>query len=180
MGSTIADQYYLKALDNYPFDFENVVENLNYALSYDEQHAHANHLMGCVQMYILKRFDLAIEYFDQALIGDLNFPDTYKNYSRLLVWLGEFEKAEKLIQFGLKVKGMDRKALYLRQANILELKGNFEEAKKVLKDIRVYCLDELATKQIEDELSRIKKKIKHVKQKKVSAKGKQASTKKVV
>jgi len=171
MSISIAVQYYLKALDNYPYDIEIVVENLNYALSYDSDHAQSNHLMACVQMYILKQYDLAVEYFDQALIGDLNYPDTYKNYSKLMLWLGEYEKANKLIDFGLKIKGMDRKSLLINKATIYELKGDFKAAKKVLRDIKMYCLDESATTHIDGELSRIKTKIKNTRRKKVSAKG---------
>lgn len=178
MGASIADQYYLKAFDNYPYDIEVVVENLSYALSYDENHAQSNYLMACVHMYVFKKFDTAVEYFDQALVSDLNYPDTYKNYSKLLIWLGEFEKANKLISFGLKVKGMDRKALLLSKASIYELRGNLEEAKKILKDVRIYCLDSSATDHIEKELSRLKNKTKKIKQKKVSAKKMYASTKK--
>ena len=48
MGLSIADQYYVKAFDNYPFEIENTVENLSYALSYDEHHVQANCLMGQV------------------------------------------------------------------------------------------------------------------------------------
>jgi len=39
MELTTADQYYLKASCSYPFDLESTIENLNYALSYDYEHA---------------------------------------------------------------------------------------------------------------------------------------------
>lgn len=179
MSFTIADQYYLKAYENYPYDYENVVENLSYALSYDESHARANHLMGCVQMYILKEFKSAKDYFEQALIGDLDFPDTYKNYSKLLIWIGEFEKAEKLIRYGLTVKGMDKKALLVNKASIYEVNGQLKVTKKILKLAKAYCFDESNTTHIDKELSRIKKKMKKDKRKKVSVKDKRVSAKKL-
>ena len=174
MGLSIADQYYLKAFDSYPFEMEKVVENLNYALSYDDVHAPANCMMGCVQMYVVKHFESAKIYFDQALVGDLNYPDTYKNYSLLLIWLGEFERAMKLIKYGLKVKGMDRKILFHREATIHEMRGDFEKVKSILKATKAYSMDENTTKDIEKEISRIKKKIKDVKQHKTTAKKEQA------
>ncbi|MEN8119440.1 MAG: hypothetical protein ABFS35_03800 [Bacteroidota bacterium] len=33
MSITLADQYYIKAIDNYPYNLEESIENLNYALS---------------------------------------------------------------------------------------------------------------------------------------------------
>ncbi len=48
MGISFADQYYLKAWDNYNYDIAEVIENLNYALSYKSDHSNANCLMGRV------------------------------------------------------------------------------------------------------------------------------------
>lgn len=162
--------WYQKAFDCYPFEIETVVENLNYALSYDTDHAQANCLMGCVQMYVLKNFKLAKTYFDQALVGSLDYPDTYKNYALLLIWLGEFESALKLIKYGLKIPGMDKRTLLSREAMIQEMRGNFVDAKSILKASKVYSLDEDTTKRIEKEITRLKQKMKEHKQKKVSAK----------
>lgn len=38
MAFNLADQYFVKALGMYDYDLEEVVENLNYALSYDPEH----------------------------------------------------------------------------------------------------------------------------------------------
>ncbi|MCG8582088.1 MAG: hypothetical protein MI866_19340 [Bacteroidales bacterium] len=44
--STLADQYFIKALDQYPYSLEEAIENLGYALSQDGEHSGANYLMG--------------------------------------------------------------------------------------------------------------------------------------
>ena len=62
MALTLADQYYIKALAGYGYDLEEVVENLNYALSYDHEHSGANYLMGKVYMEQFQKFDLAQAY----------------------------------------------------------------------------------------------------------------------
>ena len=81
MSISIADTYYLKAVSNYPWNLDEATENLNYALSYDEHHAPANCLMGRLYMEILKDFDKAGSYFEQAIINDLQYVDTYKWFS---------------------------------------------------------------------------------------------------
>ena len=132
MSINIADAYYLKALNNYPYNMEFVTENLNYALGYDNNHAQSNYLMGRIHMEILKDYREAEYYFEQAIVSDINFVDTYKYFSLLKIWQGEYQSAEKIIAYGLKVKGMDRAILLHRRALILEAKGQNILAKKIV------------------------------------------------
>ncbi|NRA11714.1 MAG: hypothetical protein HRT57_07155 [Crocinitomicaceae bacterium] len=44
--STLATQYYLKAKDNYPYDLPEAMESLEYAMSYNNEHAETHCLMG--------------------------------------------------------------------------------------------------------------------------------------
>tara|TARA_Y100000768_G_scaffold319786_1_gene255499 strand:+ start:420 stop:554 length:135 start_codon:yes stop_codon:yes gene_type:complete len=39
---TLATKYFIKATDAYPFNLEETIEALDYALSYDETHAGAH------------------------------------------------------------------------------------------------------------------------------------------
>jgi len=55
-----ADQYYLKALDFYPNDFEFVLENLQYALSHDDEHAQSLCLKGQIFMFYLKEYEYMV------------------------------------------------------------------------------------------------------------------------
>lgn len=159
MSLTIADQFYLKALDNYPWDLESSIENLNYALGYDD-HAQTNCLMGRLYMDYLKDYHLASEYFQQALLVDMYFIDTYKYFSLLKIWLGDYIGAKKLIQYGLKLKGMNPVILRSRMALIYECQGQLPLAKQSLRQAMMECLCEEQSAEIFQQLSRIKRKIK--------------------
>lgn len=165
MDLSIADQYYLKAKDYYPFWLEFVVENLNYALSYDDEHAPAYCLQGQLYMYQMKDYHKAVECFSKALQCDLNYVDTYKFYSLIRIWMGEYQKAESLIKYGLKVRGMDSTILLSHQAIIHEYKGEFEMAKRVLKRVKTLSVNTQMIEKIKIDLSRIKTKSKAFKTK---------------
>lgn len=160
MDLTKADQYYLKAIDGYPFNMEFVIENLNYALSYDDEHASSNCLLGRIFMYDLKNYEKAGQCFYQALKGDFNFPDTYKHYSLLRIWQGEYSRALNIIERGAKVKGMDQSSLLIQKAIIYELTGDFLRAHKVLKKAKLFSIDKNKTNKIKEDLIRIKQKMK--------------------
>ena len=160
MSFTVADQFYLKALDDYPYNMESVIENLNYALSYDDEHCQANYLMGCVYMEVLKDFDQAEIFFEQALRSNLTFPDTYKQFSLLKIWKSEFDQAMKLIDYGLTVKGMNKCILLRRRAMVYECTGQLKLAKYVLSEALIYCMDSCTMSEIESDSKRVQKKIK--------------------
>jgi len=166
MNLTLADQYYLKALDNYPYNLEFAIENLNYALGYDDEHAPSNCLLGKVYMYQIKDYKKAGQCFYNALVADVNYPDTYKYYSLLRMWEGEYDRAWKIILRGLRVKGMDKSVLYLHKATILEWKMELKEAKAVLKQAKLYSVDPCRISKIDQDLARIKQKLKAIKAKK--------------
>lgn len=165
MDLSIGDQYYLKAKDYYPYNLEFVVENLNYALSYDDEHAPANCLQGLIYMYHLKDYQKALASFTVALQGDLNYIDTYKHASLLNIWLGNYEQAQKLIQYGLRVRGMDATILLSHQAYIHEYKGEFKQAKTILKKVKTLSINPYMIHKIEADLKRIKTKSKAFKSK---------------
>jgi tetratricopeptide (TPR) repeat protein len=160
MKSTQADQYFLKALDNYGYDMNETLESLEYALSYDDIHAASNCLMGCVQMFWIKNFKTAAHSFELALIGDKEYVDTYKYFSLLMIWTGNFERAEKLIIDGMKLKGMDKAILLSRKAMMYECNGRYKEAKQILKMAYHLSFNDSYTNFFDQELLRIKKKIK--------------------
>jgi len=182
MNLSVADQYFLKAQSNYPYDIEDVVENLNYALSYEDDHPQANFLLGLIQMYNLKDFGKAEQCFDRVLECDLNFTDVYKYYSMLKIWKSDFDGAMKLIKFGLKVPGMDVCTMLMIQAMVYECKGDFANAKSVLKNAKMISLDTATECRIKGNLTRIKGKMKgakaKTKSKKKGSKKKSSSKKK--
>ena len=150
-------------MSNFPYSVEEVAEALNYALSYDENHTQANYLMGRLHMEILKDFDEAERYFEQAIISDLQFVDTYKSFSLLKIWKGEYDKAEKIIAYGMKIKGMDKALLLHRRALILEAKGQMIAAQKTIAYAMRCSLTESYMHFFSQEISRIQNKVKATK-----------------
>lgn len=166
MNLTIGDQYYLKARDYYPYNMEFVVENLNYALSYDDEHTQANFLLGKVYMYLMKDYGKATQCFEKVLRCNLDYADVYKHYSLLKIWLKDYDGARKLINYGEKVKGMDVSTLLILKAIIYECRGEYHQAKALLKRAKLYSIDVNTINKIKLNLTRVKDKIKTSKPKK--------------
>jgi len=177
MGLEKADEYYLKAIDNYPWDMAEVIENLHYALSSDDEHCQSNFLLGRVYMEVLKDFDQAEFYFEQALLCDLNFPDTYKFFSLLKIYKCEFEQAMKMIDYALKIKGTYKSLMYQRKSLIYECTGNLARAEEMMEKSLLFSFDNENTENFNKELNRIRKKVKSLKRKKKKKKGKKALSK---
>ncbi|WP_236687013.1 tetratricopeptide repeat protein [Elizabethkingia anophelis] len=70
MNST-KNKYYFEALDHYPYSIPDCVEALNYALSYDPQDADSLCLMARVYSEILKDYNTAKAYFEEAMKNDV-------------------------------------------------------------------------------------------------------------
>lgn len=128
MNITQADQYFLKAYDAYDYDIDELIESLNYALSYDEDHAPSLCLMGRIYMEKMKDFKAAQHCFEMALISNKEYVETYKHYSRLLIWMGQLEKAEALITKAEKIIGMPKIVTIQRKATIYEYAGKVDKA----------------------------------------------------
>lgn len=165
MDITLADQYFVKALDYYPYDLENTFENLTYALSYDEAHAPALCLLAKVYMYQLKDYHMAGEYFYKSLQANMNYPETYKHYSMLRIWQSEYLRAQKIIARGMRVRGIDMGVLKLNMAIIYELQGELNLAKRTLNEVKQFSTSELRISNIDKSLKRLKKKRKSLKKK---------------
>ena len=89
MAITLADQYYLKAVNEYGYDIEVSIENLNYALSYDPEHVGANCLMGQLYVEYFEDYEKAEAYFQAALSSNPQHITTCKQYCNLLIRLWE-------------------------------------------------------------------------------------------
>jgi len=158
MEITLADQYYLKAEYAYPWRIADAIENLNYALSYDDDHAQSWCLLGMVHMYSLKDYNEAQRAFNEALRADLSFVDTYKHLTLLKIWKGETEKAYKLISYAVKITGMDRAVLLGLKAMAMESQGRYKTALDILQTASLLSLDCDTIKWLEKMEKRIKAK----------------------
>jgi len=163
MSISLADTYYLKALDLYPHDLDRVTEALNYAIGYDDDHAGAHCLLGLLNMYQLGKYCEAENHFEKALSGDINYAETYYFYADLLIQIGEYEKAKKLIKYAYKIKGINVSRLKHNEGLIAEIKGDLPKAKKYMNF--AYGNSYLKSERdfLEEELHRVKSKLKTLK-----------------
>jgi tetratricopeptide (TPR) repeat protein len=129
---TLAVNYYLKALDNYPFDLKEALEALEYALSYDSEYADAHALMGRLQMEYMSQMEEARYHFECALVSDVDNIPTYYAYLNWCILMEEYTRAERLCDYAHTVKGINRTILFYKEALLFEKQGELSKAKKRL------------------------------------------------
>ncbi len=164
--------YLFKALDAFPYNLEEAIEALHYALSYDAKNTLALCLMGRVYAETLKDYETAKTYFSEALAEDIHVIEVYPHYIDTLLWNEDWDEAQKLIGFALTVKGSDKGLLYLKQAIMWEKRKNYKKALKSIKNSRVYTYNQHFINTLQEEKERIKSKMPKVKKKKLKKKSK--------
>lgn len=160
MSISLADQYFLKAEGYYPFWSEFVVENLNYAFSYDEYHAPSLVLMGRLKMELLKDFKGAKHCFELALTFEPSYVETNEYYSLLCLWTSDFATADSIIDRSVRVKGIDLALMRYRKAKMYELMGHLKLAKSEVDKLIKTSVTNKHLRYYQDERSRLKKLIK--------------------
>lgn len=131
------DKHLLNALDNYPYSLSETIESLEYALSYDDKNTMAICLMGRIYAEQLFDYETAKEYFSEAISHNIHALEVYPYYIDTLILNEDFGEAEKLIDFALTVKGMDKVNILFKKAWLKEVLRDFKSAKKVLKEIKL-------------------------------------------
>lgn len=131
----LATKYFIKANDSYPFNLEETVESLEYALSYDDSHAGAHCLMARVCLYYT-----------------LDFKNS----------LFHFEKARILLKHAKKVRGINKHRLFMLETELYERKGQIRKAKNTLKKALISSLNSDESEEVEEALKRIGKKVKAI------------------
>lgn len=129
MAISLADQYYIKALDDYPYNMEQALENINYALSYDDEHAGALFLMGSFCMDLLNDYEKAETYFLRAMAVQSDMLKLNFKYAELLLIFKEYDKVANLMAYTKTIRGCDEGNVFLVEGFMHEQKGNLELAK---------------------------------------------------
>lgn len=166
MENNLHNNYLFKALDAYPYELEETLEALHYALSYNAKDAQALCLMGRVYSEQLKDYETAKQYFAEAVAQHMEMPKTYPFYVQTLLWNNDYDEADKLIAFALTVKGTDKALLQLLQGILLEKQDKYKAAIKLLKAANKTATNNCFIEYVNNEISRVKKKIKPIKKKK--------------
>ena len=181
MGLTIADSYYLKAkgaMSGWFSDWNEACEALNYALSYDESHCPSLCLLAKVYAEYMYDFDKAFDCYDKVIAINPDYKDAYPDYIMYLIWADENERAERLIDFALTIKGIDNARLNWLSSYINETKGQYKKSLEHLKAAKKVIYNDHYFGFMIDEEERIKKKINLDKPKKKKKKKKEKSKKK--
>ena len=165
MDTNLLNNYVLKAIDAYPYELEETVENLNYALSYEANNVYALYLMGRLQAEQLGDYEKAKQYYAEALANKMDFTKVYSKYILVLIWNEDFNEAQKLIDFAFTVKGLNKAEIWLAQGQLFECIQAYKKAIKALKRAKLLgCNDEFIS-HVVCEISRVKNKIKPKKKK---------------
>ncbi|URM35357.1 hypothetical protein [Flavobacterium anhuiense] len=171
------DKYLFQALDNYPFWLEGTIESLDYAFSYDDKNTMVLCLYGRIQAEQLMNYEEAKSYFQQALAINIHALEVYPYYLKTLILNEDYEEAQKLIDFALTVKGINKSEIYINKAILLEAQNEFKKALEEIKNAKLHLLQFNYESDITDVEKRIENKIDLLKKKKVK-KSKKGSKKK--
>ncbi|MFA0963635.1 hypothetical protein AB9P05_17655 [Roseivirga sp. BDSF3-8] len=155
---TLADKYYVKAADEYPFNLEETLENLEYALSYDPEHAAANRLMGVMKREELKDYKGAEECFCLSLATDPDSLETCGEYLQLLLILKKTKEARRLICYMEKLPGADIARLLAARARLSEMSRAYDEALHLLREAMLETCCSTYMMFLEEEKERVQSK----------------------
>ncbi len=167
-------KYYFEALDNYPYNLPDCLEALNYALSYDPEDADSLCLMGRIYSEMLYDYETATRYFEEAMQCDVTNLNTPRYYIKCLLDNEDLDEAEKLIEYSLKIKGIDKCRILIQKSYLFEIKMAFKKALEFLKEAKNFAYDQ----QMLDFLKSREKFIKEKMPKKTKAKTKRKNSKK--
>lgn len=153
------DKYLFQALDNYPFNLEETVESLDYALSYDDKNTMALCLYARVYAEQLLNYEEAKNLFERAIGININAIEVYPFYIQTLLLNEDWEEAEKVIDFALTIKGINKVEILFKRSMLSELKKEFKKAQKVIKEIKLLVIDSDCNYLIEETEKRLNEKL---------------------
>ncbi|MBS7253431.1 hypothetical protein [Flavobacterium branchiicola] len=171
------DKYLFQALDSYPYSLEETIESLDYAFSYDAKNTMVLCLYGRIQAEQLLNYEEAKTYFQEALTINIHALEVYPYYLQTLILNEDFEEAQKLIDFALTIKGINKAEIFVKKAILLEVQHKFKEALKEIKQAKLHTIQHDYDSGISEVEKRIKGKI-DLLEKKKSKKSNKGSKKK--
>ena len=160
------NKYYFQALDNFPYNLEETMQALNYALSYDDHNAESLCLLGRVYSEMLQDYETAKSYFQEAMQVKLDSVSTPLFYIDCLLNNEDYEEAKKLIDYAEKIKGIDKSRILYRKAIFFEKQEQLKKALKILEKSRKKAPNKNYLDFITERIDFIKTKIEKPKKKK--------------
>lgn len=164
------DKYLFQAMDNYPYSLEETIESLEYAFSYDAKNTMVLCLYGRIQAEQLMNYEEAKLYFQEALTVNIHALEVYPHYLQTLILNEDYNEAQKLIDFALTIKGINKSDIYIKKAILLEKQHQFKNALKEIRNAKLYTLQFAFDSDITEVEKRIQGKIDLLKKNKISKK----------
>lgn len=155
-----ANTYLIKAIDSYPYNLEECMEALEYALAYEQENPIAHCLMGRMQMEYFMNYTEALYHFEAALAADVQYMETYYPYIHCLITVEAYQKAAKVIDFALTRNAVDKAQIYELQAMIEEREFHFKKALKLMDQAKLYARTAVQMDQFNATVSRLEAKLK--------------------
>jgi tetratricopeptide (TPR) repeat protein len=172
------DKYLFQALDSYPYSLEETIESLDYAFSYDAKNTMVLCLYGRIQAEQLWNYEEAKNYFQEALMINIHALEVYPHYVQTLILNEDFEEAQKLIDFALTIKGINKSEIFVKKGILYEAQQEFQLALKEIEKAKLCTLQFVFESDITEVEKRIKGKIELMQKKKKAEKTKKDSKKK--
>jgi tetratricopeptide (TPR) repeat protein len=172
------DKYLFQALDNYPYWLEGTIESLDYASSYNDKSTMVLCLYGRIQAEQLWNYEEAKSYFQEALAINIHALEVYPHYLQTLILNEDYDEAQKLIDFALTIKGINKSEIYVKKAILFEAKQEFKDALAAIKNAKLCTLQFAFDSDIPEVEKRIKGKIDLIEKKKKPKNQKKDSKKK--
>ncbi|MCJ8154815.1 hypothetical protein MKJ01_13670 [Chryseobacterium sp. SSA4.19] len=135
-------KYYFEALDNYPYRLPNCLEALNYALSYDPEDADSLCLMGRIYSEILYDYEKAKLYFEEAMQYNVASLNTPQYYIKCLLDNEDLKEAETLIEYSLKIKGIDKCRILIHKSYLFKIQLKYNKALEPLAEAKNFAYDQ--------------------------------------
>jgi len=166
MDKTISNKYYIKAKDNYPYYLTAAIENLEYAIEYDESNSDANCMLAEIYLDKFENYKLAKFHLKEALYFNQKHLKSYYLFLKICILTNDLKQAKTLIKYAKKeVEGICTICINRYAALVKEKEGEFKKAKKQLKKVlQNYTIEHNGFPyELREDLSRINRKIKYLK-----------------
>lgn len=122
---TAADKYFLKARELYPYDMDEVVDAIEFGLSYDAEHAGLLTLRGDIYADDLHKYQAARECYELALFHDPVYTHAWFALIRLLLRLSLLPSVSETIEKAFTVPGINKAELFNLKARMYELQEDY-------------------------------------------------------
>jgi len=94
MGLSLSEQYFIRAVDEYPYNLEEVFRNIELVLTNDKRHAGALCLLARIYHEQLERHEEADQYFRKSLSANPRYAPAFAHFIAFLLEIGEVDEAE--------------------------------------------------------------------------------------